>query len=40
MIFNELKLPVLILEADMVDESNFSSHQIAGRIDTFMEMVK
>jgi benzoyl-CoA reductase/2-hydroxyglutaryl-CoA dehydratase subunit BcrC/BadD/HgdB len=40
MIFNELKVPVLILEADMVDERNFSSHQIAGRIDTFMEMVK
>ena len=33
-------LPTLIIEADMVDERQFSEHQIENRIDTFMEILK
>ncbi len=36
----ERDLPVLILEADMVDERAFSEGQIDTRIDAFMEMLK
>ncbi len=38
MITQRLGLPVLILEADMVDERNFSESQIETRIDAFMEI--
>jgi len=38
MIREELKIPTLILEADMVDERNFSESQIESRIDAFMEI--
>lgn len=37
MIMTELNIPSLILEADMVDERNFSESQIETRIDAFME---
>lgn len=37
MITAELQIPVLILEADMVDERSFSESQIETRIDAFME---
>lgn len=37
---SELSTPVLIIEADMVDERNFSESQIDTRIDAFMEIVK
>ena len=40
MIREKLKLPTLILEADMVDERNFSESQIESRIDAFMEIFK
>ncbi len=40
MIRNELNIPTLILEADMVDERNFSESQIETRIDAFMEIFK
>ena len=33
-------LPVLMIEADMVDERSFSESQIETRIEAFMEMVK
>lgn len=33
-------IPTLMIEADMVDESNFSESQIGTRIDAFMEMIK
>jgi len=36
----ERGIPCLMLEADMVDERNFSESQIATRIDAFMEMIK
>jgi len=36
----ELKVPTLILEADMVDERSFSESQIDTRIDAFMETLK
>ena len=39
-IMKELNLPTLILEADMVDERNFSESQIETRIDAFMETFK
>ncbi len=32
-------IPTLIIEADMVDERNFSESQIEARIDVFMEML-
>jgi len=38
MIREELKIPTLILETDMVDERNFSESQIESRIDAFMEI--
>ncbi len=40
MIREKLNLPTLILEADMVDERNFSESQIETRIDAFMETFK
>lgn len=36
----ERGIPCLIIEADMVDERNFSESQIATRIDAFMEIIK
>lgn len=36
----ERGVPCLIIEADMVDERNFSESQIATRIDAFMEIIK
>lgn len=39
MVMDELGLPTLILEADMVDERNFSESQAETRIDAFMEML-
>jgi benzoyl-CoA reductase/2-hydroxyglutaryl-CoA dehydratase subunit BcrC/BadD/HgdB len=40
MIMKELNIPTLILEADMVDERNFSESQLETRIDAFMETFK
>lgn len=40
MIREKLNLPTLILEADMVDERNFSESQVESRIDAFMEIFK
>ncbi len=39
-ITKETGLPVLIFEADMVDERNFSEGQIENRIDAFMETLR
>jgi len=39
-VLKELKLPTLIIEADMVDERSFSESQIETRIDAFMETLK
>ncbi len=39
MISKELNIPVLIIEADMVDERSFSKGQIETRIDAFMEIL-
>jgi len=39
-VMDELKIPTLILEADMVDERSFSESQIETRIDAFMETLK
>jgi bcr-type benzoyl-CoA reductase subunit B len=36
----ERDIPCLVIEADMVDERNFTESQIATRIDAFMEMIK
>ena len=36
----ELKIPTLIIEADMVDARSFSESQIETRIDAFMETLK
>lgn len=36
----KMKIPTLIIEADMVDERNFSESQIETRIDAFIEMLK
>ncbi|RLC16550.1 MAG: 2-hydroxyglutaryl-CoA dehydratase, partial [Deltaproteobacteria bacterium] len=33
-------IPVLMIEADMVDPRNFSQSQVETRIDAFMEIVK
>ncbi len=33
-------LPILMIEADMVDPRNFSQAQIETRIDAFMEIIK
>jgi benzoyl-CoA reductase/2-hydroxyglutaryl-CoA dehydratase subunit BcrC/BadD/HgdB len=40
MIREKLNIPTLVLEADMVDERNFSESQIESRIDAFMEIFK
>lgn len=40
MVMRKLDLPVLIIEADMVDERSFSESQIETRIDAFMETLK
>ncbi len=40
MVMDKLGIPTLIIEADMVDERNFSESQIETRIDAFMEMIK
>ncbi len=40
MLIKELDIPVLIFEADMVDERSFSEAQTETRIDAFMEMLK
>jgi len=40
MVMKELGIPVLIIEADMVDERSFSESQIETRIDAFMEVLK
>jgi benzoyl-CoA reductase/2-hydroxyglutaryl-CoA dehydratase subunit BcrC/BadD/HgdB len=40
LIRDKLNIPTLILEADMVDERNFSESQIESRIDAFMEIFK
>ncbi len=39
-ITKEIGVPVLIFEADMVDERNFSEGQIENRIDAFMETLR
>ncbi len=39
-IMKERGLPVLFIEADMVDERAFSESQIETRIDAFMELIK
>jgi len=36
----ERDVPVLMIEADMVDERVFSESQIGTRIDAFMEVVR
>ena len=33
-------LPVLLIEADMLDERSFAESQVDTRIDAFMEMLK
>ena len=40
MIRDKLNIPTLILEADMVDERDFSESQIESRIDAFMEIFR
>ncbi len=40
LVMKELKLPTLIIEADMVDARSFSESQIETRIDAFMETLK
>jgi benzoyl-CoA reductase/2-hydroxyglutaryl-CoA dehydratase subunit BcrC/BadD/HgdB len=40
MVRKEFGIPTLILEADQVDERNFSEGQIETRIDAFMETIK
>ncbi|MEN6475892.1 MAG: 2-hydroxyacyl-CoA dehydratase family protein [Syntrophaceae bacterium] len=37
---DEFGLPILMIEADMVDERSFSESQIETRIDAFMEVIK
>ena len=37
MVMDELEVPTLIIEADMVDERHFAESQIETRIDAFME---
>ena len=34
------KIPVLMIEADMVDPRSFSQSQVETRIDAFMEIIK
>ncbi len=40
MVSDEMNLPTLIIEADMVDERSFTQSQIETRVDAFMEMLK
>ena len=40
MVMDQLGIPTLIIEADMVDERHFSESQIETRIDAFMETLK
>jgi benzoyl-CoA reductase/2-hydroxyglutaryl-CoA dehydratase subunit BcrC/BadD/HgdB len=40
MVMKEFGIPSLIIEADQVDERNFSESQIETRIDAFMETIK
>jgi benzoyl-CoA reductase/2-hydroxyglutaryl-CoA dehydratase subunit BcrC/BadD/HgdB len=40
MVREEKGVPVLMMEADMVDERAFAEAQISTRIDAFMEMIK
>lgn len=40
MVMKELNIPTLIIEADMVDERQFSESQIDTRIDAFIETLK
>ncbi len=40
MVSDELGVPVLIFEADMVDERSFGEAQVETRIDAFMEILK
>ncbi len=40
MLQKDMGIPSLIIEADMVDERNFSESQIETRIDAFMEIIK
>jgi len=40
MVMKEFGIPTLIIEADQVDERNFSESQIETRIDAFMETIK
>lgn len=40
MVMDQLKIPTLIIEADMVDERHFAESQIETRIDAFMETLK
>ncbi len=40
MVTGQLGIPVLIIEADMVDERSFSESQVETRIDAFMESIK
>ena len=40
MVMDRYNLPSLIIEADQVDERNFSDSQIETRIDAFMEIIK
>ncbi|TFH40929.1 MAG: 2-hydroxyacyl-CoA dehydratase, partial [Chrysiogenales bacterium] len=40
MVMKEFGIPSLIIEADQVDERNFSDGQIETRIDAFMETIK
>jgi benzoyl-CoA reductase/2-hydroxyglutaryl-CoA dehydratase subunit BcrC/BadD/HgdB len=40
MLQDELGIPSLMIEADMVDERSFSESQIETRIDAFMELIK
>ncbi len=37
MVMDQLGIPSLIIEADMVDERHFAESQIETRIDAFME---
>jgi benzoyl-CoA reductase/2-hydroxyglutaryl-CoA dehydratase subunit BcrC/BadD/HgdB len=40
MVMKEFGIPSLIIEADQVDERNFSESQVETRIDAFMETIK
>jgi benzoyl-CoA reductase/2-hydroxyglutaryl-CoA dehydratase subunit BcrC/BadD/HgdB len=36
----KLEIPTLMIEADMVDERNFSESQVETRIEAFIEVLK